>query len=530
MRTCINVLLLVLALTALAAAQIPLEQTPFWQSKETGVYSTGANWGDVDNNGYLDFAVSNGNDMASAYNYVYFNYGDSLQTYHGWRSLDMDYSGHSALGDVNQDGYLDFAVSNYISTSWRTSTVHLYLNNGTGGLAVLPSWQSADSMHSFACAFGDADGDGDLDLAVACGESYHSIREPQRIYYNIGGTLETTPSWTSTDSTPCYDVEWGDVDNDGDLDLAFISSIGPLFVYYNNGDSLEHTASWNSGGYYDGNTLNWGDMDNDGYLDLAVANNDQLGQPGYFQVYHNLGGTLQTAPLWQSATQGYGSSVSWCDVDNDGDKDLAAGRWWGYSEIYQNTGGMLGTTPAWQCNSAYQVVVEEMVWGDVDGDGVLHVVGETHAGDGVKKVFYLDHYPAHALRYVIVDGDTSEITEYCSNLAGGWVSVASAPATEIVFDYYYSHKPDLGVSNWEAENLIFKNTAHADVRGDANGDGKVDVGDAVYVLNYLYKGGAEPSPRHVGDPNDDCVINVADAIYLLNYLYKGGRAPLPGCA
>lgn len=529
MRILLNVFLMTTVFCSLGFAQIPLEKAPFWQSVETGVYSTGANWGDLDHNGYLDFAISNGNDMALAPNYVYFNHGDSLETYHGWRSNNQQYSGHSALGDVNQDGYLDFAVSNYISPGWRASTVQLYLNSA-GLLATTPSWQSVDSMHSFACAFGDADGDGDLDLAVACGESYNSIREHHRIYYNIGGALETLPSWTSTDSTPCYDVEWGDVDNDGDLDLAFIASVGPLFVYYNHGDSIEPTASWNSGGYYDGNTLNWGDMDDDGWLDLAVANNTQLGQPGYFQVYHNLAGTLQTAPIWQSNTQGYGSSVSWCDVDNDGDKDLAAGRWWGYSEIYENIGGTLTTSPTWQCYSSYQCVVEEMVWADLDGDGVLHVVGEAHIGDGAKKVFYLDHYPAHSLEQVIADGDTLQITEYCHSLANGWVSVAIAPITEIVFNYHYSHKPDLGVSNWEGANQIFKNTAHADVWGDANGDGTVDVGDAVYLLNYLYKGGPAPAPMHVGDPNDDCIIDVADAVYLLNYLYKGGPAPLPGCA
>ncbi len=530
MKSYISVLLLILIPCGVSLGQIPLEQAPFWQSVETGVYSTGANWGDLDHNGYLDFAISNGNDMALAPNYVYFNSGDSLETYHWWRSINTDYSGHSALGDVNQDGYLDFAVSNYISSGWKASAVHLYLNDGSGWLATLPSWKSADSLHSFACAFGDADGDGDLDLAVTGGESYHEIQEPQRIYYNIDGTLETTPSWTSTDSTPCYDVQWGDADNDGDLDLAFIASIGPIFVYYNYGDSIERTASWNSGGYYDGNTLDWGDMDNDGWLDLAVANNSQLGQPGYFQVYHNVAGTLQTTPIWQSGTQGYGSSVSWCDVDDDGDKDLAAGRWWGYSMIYENLDGILTTSPAWQCYSAYQCVVEEMVWADQDGDGILHIVGETHPGDGIKKVFYLDHYPAHSLLQVIADGDTLDITEYCHSLANGWVSVASAPISQIAFDYYYSFKPDLGVSNWEGANMIFRNTAYARQLGDVNGDGKVDVADPVYLLNYLYREGTAPEPLRLGDPNDNCIIDLSDAIYLLNYLYRGGPAPLPGCA
>ena len=169
MRILLIAFLTLIAGTATGLAQIPLQTSPYWQSTETGVYSTGANWGDIDRNGYLDFAISNGNDMALAPNYVYFNYGGTLQNFHTWASTNSQYSGHSALGDVNQDGYLDFAVSNYIAPGWGATTTQLYMNSG-GALETSPSWESADSMHTFACAFGDADGDGDLDLAVACGD------------------------------------------------------------------------------------------------------------------------------------------------------------------------------------------------------------------------------------------------------------------------------------------------------------------------------------------------------------------------
>jgi hypothetical protein len=61
--------------------------------------------------------------------------------------------------------------------------------------------------------------------------------------------------------------------------------------------------------------------------------------------------------------------------------------------------------------------------------------------------------------------------------------------------------------------------------GDANDDGLVNLGDAVYLLNYLFKGGLPPAPNGAGDTNDDGVVNLGDVVYLLNYLFKGGPPP-----
>jgi hypothetical protein len=63
--------------------------------------------------------------------------------------------------------------------------------------------------------------------------------------------------------------------------------------------------------------------------------------------------------------------------------------------------------------------------------------------------------------------------------------------------------------------------------GDANADEQIDISDAVYLLNYLYKSGSAPDPLEAGDANNDGTVDVSDAIYLLNYLYKEG--PAPGC-
>jgi len=66
------------------------------------------------------------------------------------------------------------------------------------------------------------------------------------------------------------------------------------------------------------------------------------------------------------------------------------------------------------------------------------------------------------------------------------------------------------------------------VCGDVQGDYIVNVGDVVYLVSYLYKGGPAPyCPQARGDVNTDGIINVGDVVYLVSYLYKAG--PLPNC-
>ncbi len=66
--------------------------------------------------------------------------------------------------------------------------------------------------------------------------------------------------------------------------------------------------------------------------------------------------------------------------------------------------------------------------------------------------------------------------------------------------------------------------------GDTNGNGKINLGDVIYLANYLMKGGPPPRPMEAGAVNDittvcDNIINLADIIYLANYLIKAGPPP-----
>jgi hypothetical protein len=69
-------------------------------------------------------------------------------------------------------------------------------------------------------------------------------------------------------------------------------------------------------------------------------------------------------------------------------------------------------------------------------------------------------------------------------------------------------------------------------RGDVNASDTLelpalDVSDLVYLMNYLFQGGAAPLPyADQGDVNADGKVDVLDAVYLINYVFKNGPAPI----
>jgi len=61
--------------------------------------------------------------------------------------------------------------------------------------------------------------------------------------------------------------------------------------------------------------------------------------------------------------------------------------------------------------------------------------------------------------------------------------------------------------------------------GDANSDRIINVSDAVFIVNYIFKGGAAPTRLEAGDANCNGLLNIGDAVYIVNYIFKGGPAP-----
>jgi hypothetical protein len=61
-------------------------------------------------------------------------------------------------------------------------------------------------------------------------------------------------------------------------------------------------------------------------------------------------------------------------------------------------------------------------------------------------------------------------------------------------------------------------------KGDANGDGSVNVNDIFYLINFLFAGG--PAPKGRANVNGDSAVSVQDVFYLINFLFAGGAAPI----
>jgi hypothetical protein len=65
--------------------------------------------------------------------------------------------------------------------------------------------------------------------------------------------------------------------------------------------------------------------------------------------------------------------------------------------------------------------------------------------------------------------------------------------------------------------------------GDADANSVVNISDAVYLIGYIFGGGAAPDPPEAGDVDCNQIVNISDAVYLISYIFGGGPAPCASC-
>jgi hypothetical protein len=102
--------------------------------------------------------------------------------------------------------------------------------------------------------------------------------------------------------------------------------------------------------------------------------------------------------------------------------------------------------------------------------------------------------------------------------------------TPPVYDWIPLTDPNTGLTLDLA--FVITSTGPSVLCGDVNNDGAVDVGDVVYLLNWLFRQPwPDPQPyRCVGDVNNDDLVDLGDVVYLLNWLFKQPWPPPdPNC-
>lgn len=185
-----------------------LETVASWQAMDYNI-DFGCAWVDVDNDGWLDLVVTGSNGSEPTLR-VYHNNHGTLETTASWKSTlsGNDYPGGiPSVGDLDKDGWRDVVVpTNPLSTG---SGYNVVFKNNQGVLDSMPAWYSTDSVSSDAGVLGDLNGDGYLDWAV------NNDASAAVVYENSGGILNPTPAWQSSGNTGGLGVDLGDVDRIG---------------------------------------------------------------------------------------------------------------------------------------------------------------------------------------------------------------------------------------------------------------------------------------------------------------------------
>tara|TARA_R110001606_G_scaffold398744_2_gene578593 strand:+ start:994 stop:2493 length:1500 start_codon:yes stop_codon:yes gene_type:complete len=214
----------------------------------SGVYDSrrtvGACWFDIDNDGDLDFFLANQSGDSDTVGRNDIDKFVDIAPELGMDETQRLYSEGGvgcAVGDYNNDGYIDLYVTTYGENL-------LYKNNGDGSFEEVGKTQGVvDPDHSVAAAWGDYNNDGYLDLMVV---GYHKVNgqsEPLgKLYKNTGSKFEVDDSYPELTSAGDHGVEWIDYDNDGDLDLSVTDGYGATgghFVFKNEMDEAARAKS-----------------------------------------------------------------------------------------------------------------------------------------------------------------------------------------------------------------------------------------------------------------------------------------------
>jgi len=354
---------------------------PSWEAGRTEL-----EFADVDADGNVDL-ISIG-DHGSPYinsdeHGIMVWFGDGQGGWSVHQTGNFGYGG-VALGDLNGDGHLDVAYGmhhNYSSSDFGDQILEAALGDGTGrnwtpwddGLAT-----AGETWGMFGTDLADYDNDGDLDIgsiSFGCCNGVH-------VYQNQGDG-SWLHGWGFSGSNSSLDFCFGDVNNDGNADLIAAHQYGTVYLGDGAGEFVNADNNLPGTGTRVGPSV--GDIDNDGDQDLAFRG------PGYsLQVWR-----WETSGVWSDASAGLpGSGISatqLADMDGDGWCDVVAVG----SEqvrVWRGDGGSTWTLAATIAlpDNGYWAALR--VGGDVDHNGKPDIAVLSEEGDWPSEQNHLHVY------------------------------------------------------------------------------------------------------------------------------------------
>ena len=305
---------------------------------------------DYDNDGRLDLYVSLNGWSGPMKNRLFHNEGGRFVDVSAKSGADDAGSGFTAMwGDLDNDGWLDFVVANGVLKDG--SVPQIYRNNRDGtftNMTRAAGIKEPADYGAIGVALGDYDKDGDLDILVnGLGGA------PNRLYRNQGNWQFVDVAAKAGLSQPghngfvCFFLDYN---NDGWPDVL-TTSLAPWIdvveglkagfaprtlhpdatrLFRNKGDGTFEDVTLKAGLGAPMGVMGAGvaDLDNDGWVDLYFGTGDpQMTRLEPNRLFHNNGnGTFsdvtRAVGLARPGNKGHG--VSFADIDNDGDLDLYA--------------------------------------------------------------------------------------------------------------------------------------------------------------------------------------------------------------
>lgn len=234
-----------------------------------GYYGLGVIWSDFNNRGRLDAYVAND----STPNFFYRNDAPN-----GFAEIGLE-SGTGVSGDGSEQGSMGIAIGDYLHsgrfaifvTNFADEYNTLYRNNGNYdfmdvSLAANVA-QASRPYVGWGTGFFDLDNDGWLDLLVVNGHVYPQIdtlpsgaryRQPKLLHMNQGNGSFCDASQRAgtalSEPRVSRGAAFGDLDNDGQVDIVINDLDGPPMILHNEGDNSNHWVTLDLGTTY-GNRL-----------------------------------------------------------------------------------------------------------------------------------------------------------------------------------------------------------------------------------------------------------------------------------